>query len=232
MSLARELLTRRSNFRPATHAESPYSRAREEWNDRLGSLVSAARNWRLAAFGALCVAVLAVVGLILESRRSSVQPYYILVAESGEPSIVGAVPEAFSPTLSEIQWHIAQWLEWTRGIPLDAVVVKKNYQRALYFMRQGAANKLNAWAQQDGRLRNIGRETVEIALIGITPISGTASYQARWKETFRGPEGALKEEQRWSATFTVELQSPTHVEEIQRNPLGLYVKDFQWSREL
>jgi len=198
----------------------------------LGSLVSAARNWRLAAFGALSVALLAVVGLMAESRHSAVQPYYIRVAESGEPTVVGAVPEAFTPTLSEIQWHLAQWIEWTRGVPLDAVVVRKNYQKALYFMRQSAANKLNAWAQQDGRLKNIGRETVEVVLVGITPISGTASYQARWKETHRGAEDTLKEEQHWSATFTVEIQPPTQVEDIQRNPIGLYVKDFQWSREL
>ena len=232
MSLAAELTTRRSNFRPAVYPETPFTRAREEWNDRVGGAVKAARNWRLAAFASLALTALAIAGLIYQSSKATVQPYYIRVAENGEPFAVGAAPEAFSPTLNEVRWHLAQWLEWTRGVPLDPVVVKKNYQRSLYFMRQAAANKLNAWAQQDTRLQNIGRETVEFSLVGITPISGTASYQARWKEFLRNAEGGLKEEQHWSATFNVEIQPPTSSEQLQNNPIGLFIKDFQWSREL
>jgi type IV secretory pathway TrbF-like protein len=161
-----------------------------------------------------------------------VQPFYVRVAENGQPFVVGRVPETFTPTLNEIRWHLGQWLAWTRGIPLDAVVVKKNYQQALYFMRQAAANKLNGWAQQDPRLQAIGRETVEFSLIGIAPISGTNSYQARWKETVRNTEGGVKEEQRWMATFNVEIHPPSSADAIVQNPIGLYIKDFQWSREL
>ena len=232
MGLASELLTRRSAFQPAVPPDNAYARASAEWNDRTGSTVRAARNWRLAAFGSLAVTALAVAGLIQESGRSTVQPYYVRVAENGQPFVVGHVPEAFTPTLNEVRWHLGQWLSWTRGIPLDPVVVKKNYQQALGFMRQAAANKLNAWAQSDPRLQAIGRETVEFSLIGIAPISGTSSYQARWKETLRNAEGGVKEEQRWMATFTVEIHPPTSAQAIAQNPIGLYIKDFQWSREL
>lgn len=232
MTLANELLTKRSSFRPSVPPDSPFTRAQGEWNDRLGSLVQAARNWRLAAFGSLAVTTLAVAGLIYQSSRTTVQPYYIRVAENGEPFAVGTVPEVFTPTGNEIRWHLGTWLGWVRGIPLDPVVVKKNYQQALYFMRQAAANKLNAWAQGDERLQNIGRETVEFSLIGLAPISGTQSYQARWKEIFRNAEGGLKREEHWTATFNVEIHPPTSADAIQKNPIGLYIKDFQWSREL
>jgi len=231
VSLAKELLTPQRT-EPASFPETPYTRAREVWNDRLGTLVAAARNWRLAAFGALGIALLAVVGLLIESRRATVQPFYIRVAETGEPTPVGPVSEAFTPTLLDIRWHLGQWLEWTRSIALDPVVVKQNYQKALYFMRQSAATRLNAWAQTDGRLANIGRETVEVGLTSVTPIGGTKSFQVRWKETTRGIDGALKGEERWTATVTVEVHPPDTSEALQRNPIGLYVKDFQWSREL
>lgn len=232
MSAAQELLQHRSNFPPAGHPESAYARAKAEWNDRLGGSIKAARNWRLAAFASFALAALAIAGLIYQSSRSTVVPFYVRVAENGQPFVVGRVPEAFTPTLNEVRWQLGTWLEWVRAVPLDPVVVKKNYQNAMYFMRQAAANKLNEWAQHAPRLANIGRETVEFTLIGIAPISGTQSYQARWKEDLRNADGTLKEEEHWVATFNVELSPPTTADEVQRNPLGLYIKDFQWTREL
>jgi type IV secretory pathway TrbF-like protein len=231
MSAATELLQARSMTKPAAYPDSAFNRARAEWNDRIGGTIRGARNWRLAAFAAFTVAALSIIGLIYQSSKSSVVPYYVRVAENGQPFVVGAVPEVFSPTLNEVRWQLGTWLEWVRSTPLDSVVVKKNYQSAMYFMRQAAANKLNEWAQKDPRLQNIGRETVEFSLTGIAPISGSKSYQARWKEFFRNSEGGMKEEQHWVATFDVEVQPPATADLIQRNPIGLYIKDFQWTRE-
>ncbi len=221
----------RSKAQPTGYAESAFNRARAEWSDRIGGTVQAARNWRLAAFAALSVAAMAVVGLIYQSSKATVVPYYIRVAENGQPAVVGVVPEVFSPSLNEVRWQLATWLEWVRGAPLDPVVVKNNYKNAMAFMSQAAANKLNEWAQSDPRLQNIGRETVEFSLISIAPISGSKSYQARWKELFRNDAGIVKEEQHWIATFDVNIVPPTAVDQIQRNPIGLYIEDFQWTRE-
>jgi type IV secretion system protein TrbF len=232
MSAANDLLQNRANFKPVGYPESAYARAKTEWNDRIGGSIKAARNWRLAAFASFALTALTIAGLIYQSSRSIITPYYIRVAENGQPFVVGVVPESFTPSLNEVRWQIGTWLEWVRAVPLDPVVVKKNYQNAMYFMKQAAANKLNEWAQNDARLGNIGRETVEFVLIGIAPISGTHSYQARWKEYLRNAEGGLKEEQHWVATFNVEVVPPLTADEIQRNPIGLYIKDFQWTREL
>jgi type IV secretion system protein TrbF len=231
MSAATELLQTRSNAKPAAYSESAFNRARDEWNDRIGGTIRGARNWRLAAFASFAVAGLAIVGLIYQSSKSAVVPYYVRVAENGQPFVVGVVPEVFSPSLNEVRWQLGTWLEWVRSTPLDSVVVKRNYKNAMYFMRQAAANKLNEWAQKDPRLQNIGRETVEFSLVGIAPISGSKSYQARWKEFYRNSEGGLKEEQRWVATFDVDVVPPATADQIQRNPIGLYIKDFQWTRE-
>ncbi len=232
MSAANDLLQHRSTFQPAGPPESAYTRAKAEWNDRLGGPLKAARNWRLAAFAAFALNALAISGLVYEASRSTVTPYYIRVAENGQPFVVGAVPETFTPTLNEVRWQLATWLEWVRAIPLDPVVVKHNYRNAMNFMRQAAANKLNEWAQNDPRLANIGRETVEFTLVGIAPISGTHSYQARWKEFLRNSDGGLKEEQHWIATFNIDVVPPKTADQIQKNPIGLYIKDFQWTREL
>jgi type IV secretion system protein VirB5 len=231
MSSAAEVLNTRTSTKPAKFPENAFNRARAEWNDRIGGNIQSARNWRLATFGALGVAALAICGLIYQSGKATVVPYYVRVAENGQPFVVGAVPEKFSPSLNEVRWQLGTWLMWVRSAPLDPVVVKTNYGNALAFMRQGAANKLNEWAQGERRLKNIGRETVEFELTAVTPISGSSSYQARWREVFRGSEGQPKEEQRWVATFDVDVQPPASSDAILRNPIGLFIKDFQWTRE-
>ena len=50
-----------------THAppqRNPYLDARKEWDERYGSLISRANNWRRAAFAALLIALLETGGLI------------------------------------------------------------------------------------------------------------------------------------------------------------------------
>ena len=232
MSIAAELLNRRTAMKPGGYPENAYNRAKEEWNDRSGATIKAARNWRLAAFASFAVSSLAIVGLVYQSSKATVTPFYVRVAENGQPFVVGAVPEVFTPSLNEVRWQLGTWLQWVRAVPLDPVVVKKNYQSAMYFMKQAAANKLNEWAQKEPRLANIGRETVEFSLIGVAPISGTHSYQARWSELMRSAEGGVKEEQHWTATFNVEVLPPASADQVQRNPIGLFIKDFQWTREL
>ena len=93
MSLTNELLTRRSNFKPKAYPQTPYNAAREEWNDRTGSLVRQAYNWRLAFFAQFLISILLIAGLLYKSAQSSVQPYLIEHnAATGEAMGVGRMP--------------------------------------------------------------------------------------------------------------------------------------------
>ena len=229
---ANELLTKRSDFKPPRHAETPFTRAQNEWNDRQGALIKSARNWRLQAWlGYLCAAA-AVAGLTYKSLQSNIAPYYIRVSDNGQPTVIGRVPETYTPQMAEVRYNLAEWIKWTRGASLDPVLVKQNFGTALMRMRQAAANKLNAWAQTEPRLQNVGRETVSVQNVNVVPIGGTSSYQARWTEEFRNAEGGLKERQTWTATFDIEFEAPKTEKALAANPIGLYIKDFQWTREL
>jgi type IV secretory pathway TrbF-like protein len=75
VSLATDLLTKRSAFKPKAYAETPYNSARREWNERTGALVKQAYNWRLAFFSQFLVSIILVAALLYKSSQSSVQPY-------------------------------------------------------------------------------------------------------------------------------------------------------------
>jgi len=145
---------------------------------------------------------------------------------------LGVAGATESPGLAEIRYGLDEWIHWTRGVPLDPVLVKAQYRRALARMRHAAANKLNDWARDDPRLPNAGRATVSVQLVGLVPVSGTRSYQARWTEEHRNAEGILESRETWIATFTVEVEPPKDERALAANPIGLYITDFQWSREL
>jgi type IV secretory pathway TrbF-like protein len=231
MTQATELLTKRSLFKPNKYPDTPYNRAKEEWNDRIGGPLRSAFSWRVqAVLGYVMIAGLAG-GLLYKSMQSTIQPVHIRIAENGQPTVLGPVPEKYTPQLAEVRYALTEWLTWTRGVSLDPVLVKQNYSKALCRMRQAPANKLNEWAQKEPRLAAVGRETVAVQVLGVVPVAGTTSYQARWTEEFRSAEGGLKERQTWTATFPIEFDMPKTVKQLDCNPIGLYMKDFQWARE-
>ena len=49
--------------------ETPYQRAGQLWDERIGAARVQARNWRLMAFGGLGLAALGALGLVIARRR-------------------------------------------------------------------------------------------------------------------------------------------------------------------
>jgi type IV secretion system protein TrbF len=56
--------TARASWAPSELLETPYLKARQEWDRRMGMTVVQARNWRLAAFAALGLILVSLFGLI------------------------------------------------------------------------------------------------------------------------------------------------------------------------
>jgi type IV secretion system protein TrbF len=236
VSLATDLLTKRSAFKPKTFAETPYNAAQREWNDRTGALVKQAYNWRLAFFAQFLVSIVLVAGLLYKSAQSSVQPYLIEHnAATGEAIGIGPMPKwNYTPQENEYRHFLAAWLQLVRAVSMDSVVVKHNWLDAYRFTTQAAANQLNDWAQKDERLAKIGQETVSVDVISINPIAESHSYQIRWTETVRTKEGALKEQHSMTGIFPVKVEPPNSQDEagLRANPLGIKIDGgFQWSKD-
>jgi type IV secretory pathway TrbF-like protein len=237
MSLAQELLTRRSAFKPQSFPETPYNSARREWNDRTGALVKQAYNWRVAFFAQFLVSIVLVAALVYKSAQSSVEPYLIEHnAATGEAVGVGRMPAwNYSPQVNEYRHFLGHWLELVRSVSMDSVVVKRNWLDAYRFTTQAAANQLNDWAQKDDRLAKIGQEMVSVEVISINPIADSHSYQIRWTETVRTKEGALKEQHSMTGVFPVKVEPPNPQDEagLRANPLGIKIDaGFQWSKDI
>ena len=73
--------------------ETPYQRAGQVWDDRIGSARVQARNWRLMAFGTLSLSTAMSGALIWQSLQSRVTPYVVEVDRLGEARAVRAITQ-------------------------------------------------------------------------------------------------------------------------------------------
>jgi type IV secretory pathway TrbF-like protein len=70
-----------------------------------------------------------------------------------------------------------------------------------------------------------------LQLQSVLPIAAD-TYELRWSQSIYSREGTLSAASTWTATFSLEFESPTTEDDIAINPLGIYVKDFEWHRDL
>src|SRR6202023_120184 len=98
---------------------TPYQKAAQVWDERIGSARVQARNWRLIAFGNLFLAAALAGGLIWQAARGTVTPWVVEVDKLGEAQSVSAAVADYRPTDPQIAWHLARFIENVRAIPAD-----------------------------------------------------------------------------------------------------------------
>src|ERR1700733_3423941 len=85
---------------------TPYQKAGQLWDERLGSARVQAKNWRLMAFGSLILSIGLAGGLIRESMQSRITPYVVEVDKLGEVQAVGPAIQPYQPTDAQIAWYL------------------------------------------------------------------------------------------------------------------------------
>ncbi len=231
-----QMLSSPQNINPKTPPRSPYIKAKEEWDNRIGSTVVQAKNWRIACISSLALSFFLTGVLLFQISQSKVIPVVVgLDKETGEARTLGAVSkDAYKPGSLEIKYFLSEFIRYVRAVPLDQVVIKQNWLKAYSFMRSDASGLLNEMTEkdEDSPLKKIGKLAISVKPISVVQIPETSSYQVRWKETQYSPQGQKLEEYTMQGTFLIEVSPPKDEDSISENPLGLYIKSFQWNREL
>ena len=211
-------------------AETPYQRAAQVWDERIGSARVQAKNWRLMAFGCLVLALLMAGGLVWRSAQSIVTPYVIEVDQSGQVRTVGEAATPYRPTDAQTAHHIARFVTLVRSLSIDPIVVRQNWLDAYDYTTDRGAAVLNDYARVNDPFARIGKESVTVQITSVVRASD-ASFNVRWMER-RYVNGAAAGLERWTAVVSIVQQTPRTEERLRRNPLGIYVNGLSWSREL
>jgi type IV secretion system protein TrbF len=210
--------------------ETPYQRAAQVWDERIGSARVQARNWRLMAFGCLILAAGFAAALIWQSARGTVVPWVVEIDKLGQTQAVGPATADSRPTDPQIAWHLARFIEQVRSIPADAVVLRQNWLAAYEFTSDRGAAALNDQARANDPFAKLGKQQVSVEVSSVIRASPD-SFRVAWTERHY-ENGQLSATQRWTAILTIAIQPPRDAERLRANPLGVYVNAISWSREL
>lgn len=210
--------------------DTPYARAGQLWDDRLGSARVQARNWRLMAFGGLLFSTGLAAALVWQLMQSRVVPYVVEVDNLGQAQAVAPAGTTYRPTDPQISWHLGRFITHIRSRGLDAVLMRENWLSAYDFASERGALFLGEYARASNPFAEVGRRTVSVQVTSVVRASEN-SFRINWTE-HAFERGSLSGTSRWTAVATIKLQAPRSAEVLRKNPLGLYVDAIDWSREL
>lgn len=210
--------------------ETPYQRAAQVWDERIGSARVQAKNWRLMAFGSLALSIGLAGGLVWQSTHGSIVPWVVQVDKLGQAQAVAPATADYTPSDPQIAWYLANFIQNVRSLPDDPIVLRQHWLQAYDFTTTSGAQALNEYARADDPFAALGHEQVAVDISSVIRASPD-SFQIDWIE-HHYQDGALSSVQQWSAILTVTLQSPTTADALRKNPLGIYVTAINWSKEL
>jgi len=210
--------------------ETPYQKAGQVWDERIGSARAQARNWRLMAFGSLALALILGGGIIWQGTQSRVTPYVIEVDKSGEVRSIGPAGATYSPTDAQIAWYLARFVTNVRSVSTDPIIVRQNWLQAYDFTTDRGAAFLNDYARTNDPFATVGTRSVSVQVTSVVRASDS-SFQVKWiEQTFE--QQSLASTAHWTGMLTVVTQTPHTAEALRKNPLGIYVNALAWSQEL
>lgn len=220
----------RNRYGDTPEPVTPYQKAAQVWDTRMGDAAVRARNWRRMAFGSLGLSLMLSGGVIWQAGKSSIVPYVVELEAQGSARAVRSATETYKPTDAQIAFHLANFIEKVRSLPIDPVVVRKNWLQAYDYATARAANTLNEHARENDPFSRIGERTVAIEVTSVVRASDT-SFQIRWLERLY-MNGSIASTHRWTALASVVVDPPRDADTLRKNPLGIYVTSLNWSREL
>ena len=209
---------------------TPYQKAAQVWDERIGSARMQAKNWRLMAFGCLFLTAGLAGSLVWQSAQGTITPWVVEVDRLGQAQTVAPANSAYQPTDPQIAFHLARFVEHVRELPMDAIVLRQDWLRAYDFTTDRGAAALNDYARGNDPFAKLGKMQVAVDVSSVIRASPD-SFRVAWIER-RYENGQLAGTERWTAILTIVVETPRDADRLRKNPLGIYVNAINWSKEL
>ena len=220
--------------------ENPYLDARKKHNEYESSRNASLRLWKLFGLLGLLTGLAGVGGMIHIGSQSQFVPYVIEVDKLGQTLPVSVADKAAPADPRIVSSLLARAITLARMVTPD-VVVQRNAIFELYASLDSsdpAALKMQEYLGSDSDtspFKRAAKETVDVQITSVIPQSDE-TWQVDWMETVRARgDGSIISRFRMRALVRIYVVPPTNrtsEEQIRKNPLGIFIRDFNWSKQL
>jgi type IV secretory pathway TrbF-like protein len=211
---------------------NPYVEARREWSDRYLDLARERRLWQIVAGAELGVLLIVAGGLVWLSLQHKIVPYVVEVDSLGAALAIKPVANTGHPADERIvRYQLAAFVRGARQVMTDRIAMKKGLEQVYAYARGAARTILDDHYRANNPFEIAKTYVVVPTVTSLLRVSPT-SWQVRWTEEHRGLDGLLLGKSQWEGIVTTEIAPPTSEDAILINPLGLYVTDLRWTKQL
>lgn len=183
----------------------------------------------LSTLAAICAGSWALV--VTRAAEGRIERYVVFLDDAGSPVRVELTADRWQPLEGIWADCAARWVRNLRARPQDIPTLEFQRQQVIQVASREVFSSLREWmlrADQD-----MGRSAVDVELVAINVV-GSDGHQAtvlvRWRERERRA-GMVGDWQPMSGTVSLVLDPPRVKKELERNPTGIYVVDFSFSKE-
>jgi len=209
---------------------TPYQKAAQTWDDRIGSARVQAKNWRMIAILSLLFAIAMSAAFVWRSSQSIITPYVVELEQNGSVRAVAPSIANYKPTDAQIGYQLAEFIKKVRAVSIDPIVLRQNWTTAYHFATDQAALTLNEYARDNDPFQDVGHRSVSVQIASVVR-SSDDSFDLRWRETtFR--DGVKLTTNTYTANLSIILKTPRDEQTLHQNPLGIYVHGINWSKDL
>jgi type IV secretory pathway TrbF-like protein len=245
MSMAttiKNLITKKPhiNLMSDTDPENPYLAARRTWNDHTSSVVAGRDMWQLVGILGLMIGLAGVGGAIYIGSQSKFVPFVVTIDQLGQRVAVAPAERAAPADARVVHASVASFIADIRTVSPD-VALQRRAVFHVYSMLSATdvatvkANEFLNGTEDSSPFKRAAKETVSIEIASVIPQTPD-TWQVDWVESTRDRQGVMKGLPfRMRALVTVYISAPTTKtteDQVRNNPLGIYVRDFSWSKQM
>lgn len=210
---------------------TPYLAARREWNERYGSHIIDARNWRTIAFICGIALILSAAGNVIQTSKEKIAVYYVNTDTNGKTREIWRADQSTpGPKTEQIRAALQNWVLGARTVYADNRATKRvvDAAYAMTMPDSAAYQTLATYHRENNPYQRAANEAVEVAMQ--TPVQlSKDTWQVEWTETVKNRNsGKLISTQSYQLTANVLIVAPKDEAQLIANPVGLYVRQFSW----
>jgi type IV secretion system protein VirB5 len=187
----------------------------------------------------MLVALTGVGGMIHIGQLSKFVPYVIQVDKLGQTAAIARADRASPVDGRVVASVVSAFISNSRIVTIDIALQRKAVMDVYAMLAPGdpSLQKMTEWlngTEESSPFKRAIKEMVSVEVVNVLAQTPD-TWEVDWIETTRDRQGVVTGKPSYMrALVNIKVVEPTPAtseEQIRKNPMGIYVKDFSWSRQ-